>query len=173
MASSISSALLSAGVFIGPWGELKSLNAQDDFSVRLAPNEDALHLYVAAQHLARWLGPQNFFVIQIDNSTAPAEDEIDVFNFIVGKSSDCQYVDLGGVRTFFVSNEFEKINNVAVVLINFMLIFSWHVHLVSDTCFHGRRLAIQDGVAYLCGGEADIEKAAVLVKKFIDNPLSL
>lgn len=172
MTQDMTSILQAVGVEIGNWGELKSLNPDHESRVNFIPSGEALRLYVVAARLAKWLGTEDFFIIQVDNSNSPADDEVEMLKILLkptnGKinSSD---------QTFMFSRPEDNLNMMAVLtaVIYFLIMFSWHAYLVSDKSSMGKRLAIQDGMVSLLGSADDIKKAEYMVNELKNKPLSM
>jgi hypothetical protein len=172
MNKNIGSILPALGVEIGSWNELKSLYPDQDNRENFVPSNEALRLYVVATKLAKWLDSEDFFIIQVDNSNSPADDEVEILKVLLKplagniNSSD---------KTFMFSRPEGDLNMTAILttVIYFLITFSWHAYLVSDKSNMGKRLAIQDGVVSLLGNKDDVENAKSVVENLKNKPFSM
>ena len=130
------------------------------------PPTDALELYVAAHRLANWVVSGSWTLLQLDNSTSPAEDEIAIFEKLALKPWD-----IAEQHTFLLNDQGRE--STLVLLIYFALLFTWHIHLTSEASLGGQRLALLDGVAYFFGPTPAIQSADELIKNAAANPRAL
>lgn len=172
MIQDMNSILQAVGVEIGGWGELKSINTDLDSRANFIPSGEALRLYVVATKLAKWLDTEDFFIIQVDNSNSPADDEVEMLNILLKptngniNSSD---------QTFMFSRPEANLNMMTVLtaVIYFLIMFSWHAYLVSDKSYMGKRIAIQDGMVSLLGSAEDVKKAEFIIHELENKPFSM
>lgn len=161
------------GVTIGEWNELKLLNKAEEFSLEYIVPRDSLLMYVASQQLAKWLEFRDFVILQIDNSTSPMDDEMEIFQKLIMPCGG--NFDISEQRSYFFakSDKLMDVKTLVVLIIYFSILFSWHIHLISDTSSDGARIAIQDGTAYLIGSEEVMSKSEKLIERLEKNPFSI
>lgn len=173
--SEVDPLLLVVGLKIGNWNELADIAAGGVLRKAYRPPNNAIELYVAAGHLLNWLAPEGWTLLQVDNSTAPTDDEIRVFERLV--FGDDRTWDVGGQRSFLFDDagktEFGADQATLVLLVFFSLLFEWHVYLTSQSSTGGRRLGLLDGVAYFFGDAKTIEQADMLTTCVAEDPLRL
>jgi hypothetical protein len=75
--------LFCKGMRIGKWNELTDISTDSMRYVAYQPPTNALELYVVAKQLLDWIALGGWVLLQIDNSTAPAPDEIKIFEKLV------------------------------------------------------------------------------------------
>lgn len=129
---------------------------------------DAVELYVAAHRLASWVCSGSWTLLQVDNSTLPTDDEGSVFESLVLKGGTW---NVPSQHTFLLDGKTRR--STLVLLIHFALLFTWHIHLVSEASFGGQRLALQDGVAYFFGDPSATAKADDLIASLNEEPRTL
>jgi len=173
MQNDIFSILRNSGVTIGSWNELKSLTPERDVVVDFVPPSNAIDLYVAARCIAKWINPNDLFVLQLDNSTAPSSDEVEVFKTLSGVVGG--EFDLDICRTFCFQRTVEVpyVETLLELMIFHAIIFSWHVHFVADSSINGRRLSIQDGCVYFFCDELSVMQVSNLIDELKENSLNL
>ena len=161
------------GVTIGKWNELTSSKNFEEFSFGYMPPRDSTLMYVASQKIAKWLDVRDFFILQIDNSTSPMDDEVNIFQTLIVPCGGG--FDISEQRSYFFakSDKAMDVRGLLVLIVYFSILFSWHVHLISDASSNGSRIAIQDGVIYFIGDGEAIEKSKELISKKKKNPLSI
>ena len=161
--------LQTLGLKIGDWNELSDLSPSKTPHRAFAAPTNALELYVAAHRLASWIGSGSWTLLQIDNSTSPMDDEVAVFENLVLKGRHSW--DVAAQHTFLLGGSSRQ--STLVLLIYFALLFTWHVHLVSEASSSGQRLALQDGVTYLFGDASTIATADALIASLTSEPRAL
>lgn len=163
------------GLKIGNWKEL--VNASDrTFGHRaFRPVRDALGMYAVSTHLLQWIGQQGWKILQIDNSTAPTRDEINVFEKLA--FSPREHWSVSEQRSFLFGDESTDLlaqgQTTLTLIIYFSLVFEWHVHLVSERSATRRHVGIQDGTIYFYGDTKALEEAHTLVSSLEQNPLHI
>jgi len=158
--------LLELGLKVGEWNELTDL--EDAASHRaFVPSRDATQLYVAANRLLDWIPDAGWVLLQIDNSTAPSEDEASVFEQLMG-SVGPNLME----RHAFAFRDVAEVKTKLALLINFFLLFEWHVYLAFENGAKSQRLGLLDGVVYFFGRDSEIERADDLVRSIHESPLS-
>jgi hypothetical protein len=167
--------LLALGLKIGNWNELADDSEGVVTSKGYRPPRNALELYVVARQLLNWIAGGEWTFLQVDNSTAPANDEIRVFEKLMFHGEERW--DIGAQRSFLLDDA-SKVGSATdqtslVLLIFFSLVFEWHVYLTSKNSTRGQRLALQDGVVYFFGDAKTIERADTLVSRIAESPLHL
>lgn len=155
------------GLSIGAWNELTDIqHASENFMYQ--PPRLANELYVFCHDLAQWLSSEDWTLIQIDNSTSPLEDEIkimeSIFAMSISEKTDANI-------SFIVDGN--DIHSKLTMLVFLIIIFEWHVYLVSSSSKNGKRLGLQDGVAYFFGSSRQLKDARSITEKFKSNPLAL
>lgn len=155
---------------IGDWNEVMDISPGSIIRKMFRPTREALPLYVLASTLLQWIGCDGRILLQIDNSTAPADDEAGIFERLMF-SAESKW-DIGRQKSFLF-DEVTSCRSSIVLIIFFSLVFEWHVYLVSDISSKGVRLALLDGFIYFFGDMKAIEDADVLVSKLAENPLQI
>lgn len=156
------------GMKVGSWNELSNLPSLKVTQRAYSPPADAMELYVAAHRLANWIGSGSWTLLQVDNSTSPSEDELAIFERLVLNGRQW---DIAEQHTFLLGAGAQR--STLVLLVYFSLLFTWHVHLTSETSLSGQRLALQDGVAYFFGDAATIQSADELIASLAADPRAL
>lgn len=158
--------LAARGFRIGGWNDLLEIVADKTITQQCAAPVEARELFNFAQRLMAWLSPKesDWFFLQIDNSTSPLEDEVEVFENLV--LSNATKWDVGHQHSFLLDkNSAHGIGISAVptlvMLIFFALAFEWHIYLVAEKSCHGQRLGLLDGVAYLFGTEETVRQVKI------------
>jgi hypothetical protein len=116
----------------------------------------------------QWLPLESWAIIQIDNSTTPLEDEIELMESVFNMSVS----NKAGANSSFVLDG-PDLGSKAAALIFFVLVFEWHVHVVASTSKNGKRLSLQDGVVYFFGSDRELADAIKLVERLKLNPLMI
>lgn len=161
------------GVTIGTWNELVSSKNDEEFSFGYMAPRDSTLMYVVSQKIAEWLDVQDFFILQIDNSTSPMDDEVKIFQALITPCGE--EFDISERKSYFFarSDKAMDVRGLLVLIVYFSILFSWHVYLISDTSSNGSRIAIQDGVIYFIGDGEAIGKSKELIAILEKNPLSI
>ncbi len=164
------------GLKIGEWNELSEIapDSQPRVQTLVAPKV-ARDLYVASLWLTDWLPKGKWKLIQIDNSTSPSDDESFLFEQLINIPT--RRWDVASQKTFkFELDENcetgQRVDVVISSVIFFALMFEWHIHLVSDGCLDGQRLALQDGDIYCFGSEESILAAKAIGERLSLHPSS-
>lgn len=159
---------------IGEWNELADLSSDRTPYVSHRPSRDADHLYELAHHLLDWISSDGWMLLQVDNSTAPLDDEYRVFEKLV--FNDEQRWGVGVQRSFLFDdvrrNKRISERNTVLLLIYFSLFFEWHVYLTSDSAGLGQRLGLQDGFAIFIADGQPLRAAEDLVHRAIEDRLT-
>ncbi|HOE41652.1 MAG TPA: hypothetical protein PLB25_08500 [Rhodoferax sp.] len=158
--------LLTLDLKIGDWNELTVRSPSKATHRSFAAPTSALELYVAAHRLASWISSGSWTLLQIDNSTSPMDDEVAVFENLVLKGQHSW--DIAAQHTFLLDGSARQ--STLVLLIYFALLFTWHIHLVSEASSSGQRLALQDGVVYFFGDASTTAAADELIASLISEP---
>lgn len=154
---------------IGKWNGVTSSCSEYNLCYSLNTNTDALRLYNLSWAVARWLSVDNYFIIQMDNSTCASSDEIDVVDMI----------SQGEIDQVFFEERLPKIINgssagndcaLLAMLIYFSIIFSWHIYFIPDSSFEGKRFAALDGMLCFFGSSTVINDVQSLLEKIENNP---
>lgn len=160
------------GLKIGNWKELANDSDRTFGHRAFRPIRDALGLYAVSTHLLTWIGRQGWKILQIDNSTAPTRDEINVFEKLV--FSPREYWNVSEQRSFLFGDESTELlvheQTTLVLIIYFSLAFEWHVHLVSEHSASRRRIGLQDGTIYFYGDFKALDEAGRLMSGLELNP---
>ena len=163
------------GMKIGSWNQLTSLYPDTVMHLAYSPPSSAFELYIVAYRLSDWIISGEWTLLQVDNSTAPMDDEIRVFEKVV-LAGDYEW-QIGIDTSFLFQGESntrrQAVQTTLTLLIQFSLLFGWHACITSEASLHGRRLALQDGVVYFFGDANVIETAQCLVKSLTANPKSI
>lgn len=164
------------GLKIGEWNELSAIASDSQpRTLTLAAPKVARDLYVASLWLTDWLPKGKWRLIQVDNSTSPSRDESLLFEQLINIPT--RRWDVASQKTF----KFELDENVEVgqrvdvvisSVIFFALMFEWHIHIASDGCLDGQRLALQDGDIYCFGNEESILAAKTIGERLRSHPSS-
>lgn len=159
------------GLKIGNWNELTRVAGAESYKT-YRPSPDALELYAFAQRLLTWLSPIGWTLFQIDNSTSPADDEVNIFERLVLAERKW---DIDNQRSFIFDDTPEKKllgDRTALVLVTFFsLLFEWHVHLVCENSRERKRIALQDGIVHFFGDKDAIDGAVLLIQQSMKTPL--
>lgn len=153
------------GLGIGAWNEVIDLQVLSE-NFMYQPPRLANELYVFCRILVQWISFQDWILIQIDNSTSPLEDEVDIMENIFAMSVS----DKADANTSFVMDGSDSHSKLAMLMF-FAIIFEWHVHIVSASSKDGKRLGLQDGVVYFFGSSYQMKDARAAVAKFESSPL--
>jgi len=162
--------LANNGLKIGKWNELTDTIPGSVKYIELCPSKDALELYVVAKRIRLWLPFSEWMLFQIDNSTAPEDDEVKVFELLV-LQDDQQWV-VSEQKSFLIEDVKGRAISTIDLLIYFSLLFEWHVHLTTAHSKNGQRLVIQDGIIYFFGDDNSIKDAEAVITVLHENPLS-
>lgn len=158
-------AILGRTLAIGDWNEIKETSPNKSIPVACRPTTAAWELYAFSRELISWLD-EDRILFQVDNSTAPTEEQIELFEGIADLAS--KHWDVASQHTFLLDlgSSFAGSERWRVELIAFFAIaFQWHVHLVGvgDKRDSTRRTALQDGSVYFFGDEQDLLSAKDLL----------
>jgi hypothetical protein len=160
------------GLTIGSWNELAAIDSTAQLSCAYIPSLAALELYITAQRLATWLETSGWTLMQIDNSTSPLDDEMRVLETAVFEGQ--KFLLSGEQRSFlftcYLDADEESLQIKVALLIYLSLLFAWHVHLTSHSSLHGKRLALQDGIAYFFGDEVAMRSASLVIGQLAASP---
>lgn len=165
---------------IGRWNQITRLGQQADsqpqeFKKFKSP-DDALKLYIFAQHVAGWLPTGDWKIIQIDNSTSLKIDEetsiatvLGDVNSVLQSKSIHQSTFLAKFNSDLAANFITelRISN----LIHLFLLLECHVEIVSSNCKAEQFISIQDGYVYLMQGkDGSIIEGPDGMKEFESDP---
>lgn len=163
--SEVNRILLPLSLVLGEWNEVRGIDSSaEPFSIR-APQEYS-SLFRMSVLAASWVTSiaSNWVLLQLDNSTFPAEDEVVIFHriFLSGK------VDWDPVtqRSFLfrhIGVEKQSVENNVLTAILLTVAYEWHIYIVPDDANDSRRLAVQDGVLHFFGKENAVEEARILL----------
>jgi hypothetical protein len=163
------------GLEIGSWNGLNECGSEKaSYRVYIAPQE-ARELYVLAGHVLDWLAPEGWVLLQVDNSTAPLEDEKRVFERLVFNGALSW--DLDSQRSILFGEEGSSapavLREQLILLIYFALVFQWHVYLTCENAAPGQRLGLQDGAVYFLGDDSLMRRAEAVMRGHSEDPLRL
>ena len=157
--------LVGLNLKIGNWNELTNVDSDAVLSKAFRPSRGAVELYEEARRMLGWIACGGWTLLQIDNSTAPTDEEIAVLEKLV-LPAGAQW-DVAEQKSFLfdgISEASSATDQTGLVLIVFFsLLFEWHVYLTSEHAASGQRLALQDGVVYFFGESEAIDTAKVVV----------
>lgn len=154
---------------IGKWREVTSFYPEYNLCLSLNTGADALKLYNLSHIVAKWLSIDNFFIIQIDNSTCASSDEIDIIDTISQGEINRAFFEKRSPMIINGSNV-RKNCVLLAMLIYFSIIFSWHIYFIPDTSFKGKRVAVLDGMLCFFGDSTILNDAKLLLDKIKNNP---
>jgi hypothetical protein len=154
--------LTARGLKIGNWNELAQVNPDGGASRQCVVPSEVRLLFSFCQDLLSWLSPQSsaWFLLQIDDSTAPLRSEMAAFQFLAMPGNERWD---GDQRTFMIEMGEKEGRNVGeksrlTMLVFFALAFEWHIHLTCEKAVDGQWLGLLDGIAYLFGPQSTIER---------------
>lgn len=165
--------LLARNLRVGGWNEISDVVAGKVINKAWPAPREALPLYVFSEALLNWMTLGGWTIIQFDNSTAPTDDEIRVFEQLmlfegfrwdIAKQRTFLFDDSDGVSS-------DRTRTMLVLVVFFSLLFEWHIHLVSEKVINEERLSLQDGVVYFFGNTTAIEGANTLIEQLNEHPL--
>lgn len=155
------------GLGIGAWNEIIDI-PHSPASLMRQPPRAANEMYVFCRALMQWLSCEDWVLIQVDDSTSPLEDEIEVMEDIFAISIS----DKADSNASFVMDGKDLHSRIALFIF-FVIVFEWHVYLVPANSNNGMRLGLQDGVVHFFGSKGQLEGARAAVEKLEDNPLAM
>ncbi len=140
------------GLRIGGWNEIRPVNPADSNVISFSAPSDAGMLLEVASSIADWIGCGDWVLFQFDNSTCPLESEIGVLEVICGLDESW---DVAVHRSLLIEDidgfSKQRLFTQVSVIINFCLVFEWHVYLTSSAAMPGQLIGLQDGVVYAYG----------------------
>lgn len=160
--------LKSIALAIGKWNELCDLSPSMSSCRCYAAPSDAESLYVLAHHLCQWIRADGWVLLQVDNSTAPTDDEVAIFEEVSFASTRRWLV--GEERSFLLEDAAFGRRAKLVLLVYFCLLFGWHIHLAAQGSVSGQRLSLQDGAIYFFGDVNVLARAEDLILATQNQP---
>lgn len=155
------------GLSIGDWNEVVDIRYSSE-NLMCQPPRLATEIYIFCRLLVQWLSCERWVIVQVDNSTSPLEDEVEVMKDVFAMEISNQ---LNSNASFIMDGD--GLRSRVAMFIFFVIIFEWHVYLVSANSENGKRLGLQDGVAYFFGSKSQLEDASSAVEKFKSSPLTM
>ena|SRR5688572_6118708 len=159
---------------IGEWNELEDAVAGTSGHVAYIPSREVTHLYTIAYRLVASFPQGAWVLLQLDNSTAPLPDEVQIFETLVFEPG-CRW-NVESQRTFLFERDSHGASDDRATLtmtIVFAIAFYWHGSITFDGAKNGQRIGLQDGTIYFIGDEGAVRYGEELIAGFERDPLSL